>query len=88
MKRRVNLNNVGGTGDGDRWAGQGATDEVLDEVGDPQGVLEGAWWSGKFAGSRLLRYLDPYGDAMFNQAQAGDLKIDVRELGGPSILRR
>jgi hypothetical protein len=31
----------------------------------------------KLSDTRLLRYLVPWGDAMFNQAQAGDLINDI-----------
>lgn len=35
-----------------------------------------------FSGTRLLQYLVPWGDAMFNQAQASDLAMDVRDVCG------
>jgi len=51
--------------------------EILDQVGDPQMVLsKGA--RDRFSGTRLLKYLVPWGDAMFNQAQADDLAADIR----------
>ncbi|MCC6672583.1 MAG: hypothetical protein IT458_16075 [Planctomycetes bacterium] len=27
----------------------------------------------------MLKYFDPYGDAVFNPAQAGDLRVDIRD---------
>jgi hypothetical protein len=53
-----------------------ADSEVIAEVLDPQNTLAGAA-NGAFAGTRLLRYLMPYGDAIFNQAQASDLANDI-----------
>ena len=35
---------------------------------------------GGFSETRLLRYLMPYGDAVFNQAQAPDLLDDLRHI--------
>jgi hypothetical protein len=52
-------------------------DEILDAVGDPQMVLSKAARNG-FSGTRLLKYVVPWGDAMFNQAQADDLATDIR----------
>jgi hypothetical protein len=51
-------------------------DEILDEVGDPQMVLASATRN-RFSGTRLLKYLVPWGDAIFNQAQADDLATDI-----------
>lgn len=51
---------------------------VLAEVGDKNFVLSRAVSTGAFAGTNLLRYLVPWGDTIFNQAQAGDLLIDVK----------
>jgi hypothetical protein len=53
--------------------------EVLAEVGDPKMVLSRATQHA-FSGTRLLKYLVPWGDAVFNQAQANDLKGDIRQL--------
>jgi hypothetical protein len=53
---------------------------VLGEVLDPEMVLSGASLSSNLSGTRLLRYLQPYGDTVFNQAQAVDLGLDVREI--------
>ena len=53
--------------------------EVLGEVDDHQMALSRAT-SGPLMGTRLLRYLMPWGDAVFNQAQADDLRDDVRLL--------
>ena len=55
------------------------TGEVLGEVDDCKMALSRAT-SGLLSGTRLLRYLVPWGDAVFNQAQANDLRDDVREL--------
>src|SRR5690242_12876570 len=53
--------------------------EVLAEVTDHQMVLSRA--TGKvFSGTRLLKYLVPWGDAIFNQAQAGDLELDIADV--------
>ena len=35
---------------------------------------------GAFSDTRLLKYLVPWGDAIFNQAQADDLRDDIRLL--------
>jgi hypothetical protein len=51
--------------------------EILDEVGDPRMVLSRATRS-SLSGTRLLRYIVPWGDAIFNQAQADDLAADIR----------
>ena len=53
--------------------------EVFDEVFDCQMTLSKASLT-KLSGTRLLKYVVPWGDAIFNQAQAGDLAIDVREM--------
>jgi hypothetical protein len=53
--------------------------EVLAEVNDRQIALYRAT-SGPLTGTRLLRYLLPHGDAVFNQAQADDLRNDVHAL--------
>ncbi len=60
------------------------TGDILDSVGDPRSVLARA----DLSDSTLLRYLVPWGDAMFNQAQADALDKDIRMLlagqsGGP-----
>jgi hypothetical protein len=47
--------------------------EILAEVNDRQMALSRST-SGPLTGTRLLRYLMPYGDAVFNQAQARDLR--------------
>ena len=54
---------------------------VLEEVGDHQMALARAT-SHALAGTRLLRYLMPHGDAMFNQAQTGDLRDHIRQIMG------
>jgi hypothetical protein len=53
--------------------------EVLAEVHDPKMILSRAAVSA-FSGTRLLRYLMPWGDTVFNQAQAADLQSDVKEV--------
>src|SRR5262245_27513664 len=59
--------------------------EDLASVPDHQMLLSRAAASGRFSGSRLLRYLVPWGDAVFNQAQAGDLRDDLRVLAGGNL---
>ena len=54
--------------------------EVLDEVDDASMVLSRAASSAKLSSTRLLRYIVPWGDAVFNQAQAGDLLMDLRDV--------
>jgi hypothetical protein len=53
--------------------------EVLAEVGDRQNALSRAT-SGTLSTTRLLKYLMPWGDTVFNEAQAFDLRDDVRQL--------
>ena len=55
------------------------TGEVLAEVGDPHMVLSRATHRA-FAETRLLRYVVPWGDTVFNQAQADDLAADLRNV--------
>ena len=43
--------------------------EILDAVGDPLMILSRAAQNG-FSGTHLLKYLIPWGDAVFNQAQS------------------
>src|SRR5215211_7444169 len=50
--------------------------EVLGAVGDPKMVFRAATQRG-FAGKRLLKYLVPWGDTVFNQAQVNDLQADI-----------
>jgi hypothetical protein len=50
--------------------------EILGEVSDSQMVLARATKTA-FSTTRLLRYLVPWGDAVFNQAQASDLSSDI-----------
>ena len=50
--------------------------EVLGEVSDPTMVLSRAAHH-RLSDTRLLRYLVPWGDAIFNQAQAADLANDI-----------
>lgn len=53
--------------------------EVIAEVNDHRMTLSRAT-SGPLTDTRLLRYLVPWGDAIFNQAQAGDLRDDIRQI--------
>jgi hypothetical protein len=53
--------------------------EVLAEVNDPRMVLARATHHA-FVGTRLLKYLVPWGDAVFNQAQADDLASDIADV--------
>jgi hypothetical protein len=53
--------------------------EVIAEVNDHRMTLSRAT-SGLLTGTRLLRYLVPWGHAIFNQAQAGDLRDDIRQI--------
>jgi hypothetical protein len=50
--------------------------ETVAEVWDPKMVLSGATKS-KLSDTRLLKYLVPWGDAIFNQVQAVDLAADI-----------
>ena len=43
-------------------------------------VLSRAAQHDSFAGTRLLKYLMPWGDAVFNQAQADDLGSDIADV--------
>jgi hypothetical protein len=54
--------------------------EILAKVSDPLMTLARASTSGTLSGSRLLRYLVPWGDAIFNQTQAEDLAFDIRDV--------
>jgi hypothetical protein len=53
--------------------------EVIGEVDDFRMTLSRAT-SGPLTGTRLLRYLVPWGDAIFNQAQASDLIDDIHQI--------
>ena len=66
---------------------KGEDGKALAEVLDGKMVLAPAATT-RFSETRLLRYVMPYGDAVFNQAQAGDLRDDLlcildSEHGGP-----
>lgn len=66
---------------------RGEDGKVVAEVPDGKMILARAAAT-KFTGTRLLQYLMPYGDAVFNQAQARDLRDDLitvleSENGGP-----
>jgi hypothetical protein len=54
--------------------------QILAEVGDPGGLLARAATRHALSGTVLLRYLMPWGDAVFNQAQAADLLRDLRSV--------
>jgi hypothetical protein len=58
---------------------EGEDGEAIQEVGDGQMILARAAVSA-LDGTRLLRYLMPYGDTVFNQAQAADLSDDLRQV--------
>jgi hypothetical protein len=47
-------------------------------VHDEAMVLSRAAGAGRFAETTLLRYLVPWGDTIFNQAQAPDRAADIR----------
>jgi hypothetical protein len=51
--------------------------QILVDIDDAQMVLSRATKS-RLAGTRLLKYLVPWGDAVFNQSQASDLADDIR----------
>jgi hypothetical protein len=53
--------------------------DVVGEVPDARMALSRACGN-QFAETRLLKYLVPWGDAVFNQAQAQDLEQDIRIL--------
>jgi hypothetical protein len=53
--------------------------EVIGQVDDFRMTLARAT-SGSLAGTRLLRYLLPWGNAIFNQAQARDLMDDIHQI--------
>jgi hypothetical protein len=53
--------------------------KIVNEVSDPKMVLSRAAHK-KFSDTRLLRYLTPWGDAIFNQAQAADLANDISNM--------
>ena len=52
--------------------------EVLRSVDDASGHLAKAAGGRRFDGTNLLRYLVPWSDAIFNQAQSSDLLADIR----------
>ena len=51
--------------------------EIIGEVADPKMALSRAALK-RFSETRLLKYLVPWGDAIFNHAQAADLADDIR----------
>jgi hypothetical protein len=69
---------------------RGENGEVLGEVSDSDMVLARAAQN-QLAETRLLTYLVPWGDAVFNQAQAADLSHDIagirRQAGSPLAIR-
>ena len=58
---------------------RGESGEVIGEVSDLDMILSRASQRA-LSDTRLLKYLVPWGDAMFNQAQAADLSDDIREM--------
>lgn len=54
-------------------------EEILGQLGD-SGALARAAGCGVLQDTRLLRYIVPRGDAVFNQAQADDLLSDIRHV--------
>ena len=56
---------------------RGENNEMLGQVSDSDMVLSRAAQN-QLGDTRLLRYLVPWGDAVFNQAQARDLSDDIR----------
>jgi hypothetical protein len=54
--------------------------DVLAEIDDADMTLSRAALRATFASTRLLKYIVPWGDAVFNQAQASDLSADVRDV--------
>jgi hypothetical protein len=54
-------------------------EEILGQLGD-SGALARAAGCGVLQDTRLLRYIVPWGDAVFNQAQADDLLSDLRQV--------
>jgi hypothetical protein len=53
--------------------------DILAEVNDARTVLARATHRA-FSSTRLLKYLVPWGDAVFNQAQADDLESDIADV--------
>jgi hypothetical protein len=53
--------------------------EIFDEVIDVKMTLSRAAQT-EFSGTRLLQYVVPWGDAMFNQAQSKNLAMDIRDV--------
>ena len=58
------------------------TGEILAELDDADMALSRAAAQGAFSRTRLLKYLVPWGDAVYNQAQALDLSDDIRDVLG------
>ena len=56
-----------------------AQGDIVGEVADPKMLLTRATGS-ILPQTRLLKYLVPWGDAVFNQAQAEDLKRDIHDV--------
>src|SRR5688500_13283010 len=63
--------------------------KIIRFVDDAAGHLAKAAGSRRFDGTNLLRYLVPWGDAIFNQAQSSDLLADIsllrKELAGTPL---
>lgn len=52
----------------------------MEELLDPRGLLASLLPDVEDRTSRLLRYIDPYGDTVLNQLQMSDLVDEVRAL--------
>jgi hypothetical protein len=59
--------------------------EDIASVGDPRWVLSRAVTNGRFSKTQLLKYLVPWGDAVFNSVQAQDLVDDIRLVSAGNI---
>src|SRR5215208_3875004 len=69
----------------------GAPVSISVEIQDERGACGAGPWShplstellaGEHPGTCCLRFIDPYGDALFNQAQLPVLLAELRALGG------
>ena len=54
--------------------------ETVEEILDPLGFLAPLLPDPDDRNSRLLRYIDPYGDTVFNQLQMDDFIMELRGL--------
>lgn len=53
---------------------------VLGGTGDPRNEFSRALSSGDLAGTICLRFIDLYGDTLFNQLQIADLLREMRQM--------